>query len=233
LSLVIDGQTVRDTPWTPPAPPWRPWIGSSVLSPGLFAIRIPKSELAREAQELHAEWIKRAGHIAAVEQVETDAVEAIHVAHRAVLAEIERAASEGVVSTIGQALVATRDAAEAAAHPSLHRPHREAALDLATNAQECFGRFIEEHALSLLDELRPEAERVAAEYVKVKNAAEAQLGPLAAQSDRLRDAVRELLGRVEPFRDEDIPADPGLAPLPTAEAMERFHAHRNPQSAAV
>jgi hypothetical protein len=225
-SFVLDGTVVHSTPFQPPEKPWRAWIGASTLSPGIFPIRLPRSDIAREAQELHAEWIKRAGHVAAVEQVETDAVEAIHIAHRAVLAEVERAAGEGVVSTIGQDLVAKRDAAEAAAHPSLHRPHRQAALDLAINAQEAYGHFIEERALALLDELRPEAERVAAEYAKITAAAEAELRPLREQSARLRDSACELLGRVEPFRPEDIPADPTVAPLPTAGSLERYRAHR-------
>jgi hypothetical protein len=232
MSLVIDGQTVSQLPTAPPEK-WRPFVGASTLSPGIFPIRVPKSELAREAQDFHSDWIKRAAHVAAVEKVETDALEAIHVAHQAVLAEIDRAALEGTVSTITPDLIAKRDACEKAAHPSLHAPHRQAALDLATQAQENYRRFIDEHALQLLDELRPDAERVTAEYVKVTAAAEAQLIPLRQQSDRLREACRELLGRVEPFTDEDIPADPSLAPLPSAESLERFHAHHNPQSAAA
>ncbi len=192
---------------------WRPFHG------GVREFPLDgKSEIDRQGNALWQEIKRRRKHLAAVEQAARDAVQAVQVAHDAYVAEVERAAASGEISSIDAQLLAKRNAAEAEASPEVQNPRKHAAQALVDAAEHAYLEFIKAHGGELVEEIKPEAERVAAEYLKVQEECEAKLRPLRERHAQIRDAVTLFIGQNPGFSPSDLP-DPQQyhkPPLPEA-----------------
>lgn len=224
MAINVDVHDYNNTlPWGPPAEPWSSFQGG----PAQFPLN-GDSEIDGEAQRLWQAYWERVQHVATVEQGAKDATEAIHIAHSAYLAEVERAAEAGEVSTLDQELMAKRDACEKEVLSGVHEKRKRAAQDLAYHAEQDYLRFINDHAFDFVAEVEAEGVKVAAEYRKIHDETRKRLAPLEQRHQQIRAAVRFFVGDTEPFTLEDLPEDPGVPPLPTEESLQRYAAFHAP-----
>jgi len=200
-----------------PREPWRPFHG------GAKALPLTKTQHDREARELWDDVVKRQKHVQDVEQAAKDAVEAVQAAHRALEAEVKRAADAGEVSSLDAQLLQKREQLMAEAAPEIHEQRKRRAGEHYQQAEEDYLRFLAAHSLDFVAELTPEAKKVSEEYVRVYEEMAARLRPIERRYAEIRDAVTLALGGDSRFRPDDLPEpqDFRRPPLPSEESIER------------
>lgn len=208
---------------------WRPFHD------GPKALPLSATPLDKEAVALWQKVLNAREYVAQVQKAEQDLIQELQCVHAEYEAEMERAGQAGEVSTLGPELLAKRDQLEAQARSDLHPRQQSAAKNALEKAERTYLGFLADHTLEFLAEMAPEAEKVAAEYVKVSEEVNARLRPIEQRHRDLLNAVRVVVGNNEHFRPADLPAPTEYRqpPLPSAEAMARVLAAHDAHAARV
>lgn len=196
---------------------WRPFHN------GPRALLLSQTPLDKEAAGLWQKVLAAREHVAEVEKAEQQLVQDIQSVHAEYETEMERAGQAGEVSTRGPELLTKRDQLEAQAQSDLYPRQRNAAKNALEKAERTYLMFLADHTLEFLAELAPEAEKVAAEYIKVSKEINARLLPIEQRHRDLLNAARLVVGNNEHFHPDDLPAPTEYRepPLPSAEAITR------------
>jgi hypothetical protein len=210
----------HNTLWEPPVDPWRNFRGGA--SP--FPIVDGASDIDKRATTLWLAVERRRQNVAAVEQGQRDAQDAVALADDALQAELQRRAETGDSAATAQALYDKREACVAAANPELHNASKRTAEELAQQAVAEYLEFIDEHRWEFVAEIEDRAKKVAADWRRLNDETRKRLTPLEREHRELRSAVSFFLGNTEELTREDIPEDYAQPPLPTAHALARLEA---------
>jgi len=210
----------------------------------------PSSELQRELARLHAEVARyAAAHTQRVRDVTRDG-EAAREAKAALDAEIARGAREARPNADLEAdLALAYERAKAKATPEVHEPRVQLAYDAYISALGEYEGFVREHVEELVEELRSEAEEVAAEWQKAHEKARRLLDPVEEKHRQLHARVSVLAGYQQKIRRSLVPEGTtpfhpshfetlelltvpanayGTPPVPTPEAIAEYAAHVRP-----
>src|SRR6185437_7830195 len=147
----------------------------------------------------------RRAHVLAVEENRRDAEAAVITADQAYRAEVERAAEAGEVSPLDAELLAKREQLVTEAWPEIHNERKHAAEQLVSDAEAALFAFLGQNADALLDALRGEAEKVAREYIAVRDENAKRLRPLEERSASVRSAVQLVAGNDTRFWPDELP----------------------------
>lgn len=224
---MASAQAVIPVPPSAAPRPWRPFRGGAAP----FPVE-PTTPLAKEAAQLWQKIEAQLAHIETIEQARRDAHQALELATEAYEVEVNRAGRAGEVSTTDAALLATRERCREATNPTIYNDRARVAAEQLHALEWEYLRYIDDHALELVAELKDRAERVAAKYRKVIEEFNKRLAPIHQEHALLVDAVRFLIGNTCPFEGADIPTDFSEPPYPTAEALARYEALHNPEPPA-
>lgn len=219
-----------------------------------LVIKDPTSSAGKKLIELHAAAEEATRILHANQRAHRDAIDAVGVAQAALAAELDRGSRAGKQdSEVEIALVRKIEDSKIAADHMLHAQRIEAAVGRQNQAAEAVRQHIEFNILDLLDELRPEAERVTAELSEAREA----MAPFQAAYNEMAERVNSLTAAVHRFRQPPqqyqfstrqpvalntharwvLAADETSVPMPDAAVVEewdkRFHPERYDTPAAV
>jgi hypothetical protein len=134
-----------------------------------LVITEPTTEAGRELVRLHALAEEATRILHANQQAQRDSHLAVGVAEAALGAELDRGAQLGEQNTEAEvALVRKIEDCKIAADPSLHARRIASALQAQNQAVWSVRSHTERHVAELLDEIRPDAERVHAELTEAR-----------------------------------------------------------------
>jgi hypothetical protein len=206
----------------PPRNDWRPFNeGTSA-----FPIAEVKTDTHKKLRAAWDHWHDREEKARALQQARQEAVHAAEVAHIALQEELAVESESGQVGKSPQLKIAL-ESLIAAADPELWETRISGAENLAREAQYAYVVVLEEVKWELLEELRPEAEKVAEEYRKVQAEVNKRLLPIEQRHRSLAASANLLLGRTEPFTAVELEHF-GYAPFPSEEQFEQDERLVNP-----
>lgn len=207
----------------------------------------PKTAAGKELVKLHADAEEASRILHANQRAHREAIDAVGDARAALAAELDRGSRAGEQDSKAEvALVRKIEDANIAADQMLHAQRIEAAIGRQNQAAEAVRAHIERNIADLLDELRPDAERVTAELAEAR----AVMTPHLAAYNEIAERVNALTECVHRFRQGPpqnkwtagqpialntharwvIPSDETSVPMPDASVVEqwdrRFHPER-------
>lgn len=215
-----------------------------------FPFAEPASELQREAARLHAELKRYAeAHTERVHDVVRDR-DARDEAKAALDAELQREARDASPNEeLLNNLALGYERAKAKATPEVHGPRVQLAYDAYIEALAAYETFAKAHLEELLEELRPQADAVAAEWQKAHERARRLLDPVEEKHRGLHQRVSALSQYQQQIRRSrvpeghiawhpshtetltllSVPAEQfGTPPVPSPEAIAEYIAHVRP-----
>jgi hypothetical protein len=134
-----------------------------------LVITDPKSEAGEQLVVLHERAVEATRILRACEQAWRDATGAISVCQEALAAELDRGAQKGTQNRpLEVKLARAIEDAKIAADPVLHEPRIDAAATKQNAAVNEVRGHTQRFVADLLEELRPEAERVTAELAEAR-----------------------------------------------------------------
>lgn len=171
-----------------------------------FPFTEPATDLQREAGRLHAELVRfAAAHSERVQDVRNDG-KAVNVTKAALDAEIARGAREANPNaTLEAELALAWERAKAKATPEFHEPRVQLAYGAYIEALEAYEVFLRDHVDELVEELRPEAEAVAAEWHRANEKARKLLSPVEERHRELHQRVEALTSYQRTIRRSLVP----------------------------
>jgi len=182
-----------------------------------LVITDPTSDAGREVVERHVQATEATRILHACQQAQRDAYAAVRIAEGALAAELDRGAVAGEQNAKAEiALVRKIEDTRIAADPSLHAPRIAAATQRQANAVLALRSHTGRTIADLLDELRPEAERVTAEL----QAAREQLVPFERAYAETAARVATLTESVH--RGRRLPPQNKFSPIDTSQTVERW-----------
>jgi hypothetical protein len=189
------------------------------------------SKLGKEAARLWSAVERALAQQRKVDQLHAAAVRVAQEAHARYEAALARA-EQGEINEDAQTAHRKFERLLAEAEGEVHTARKTAAARALAEAEETYQRFLREHNLELIDEIRPSAESLAAEYEKLVDECEARLRPLRQRHGELRDACIQLIGADARFRPSDLPDGDRyhVPPVPSAEVIARVKDPPEPQS---
>ena len=207
-------------------PSWRPWSTTSTS-------RLPvkaTTPLVKDANRMLEGIEAKAKYIGELQASADEPKQQAQALSERIDAESAQARSENRLLAFDE-LVAQRGQLLALAE-ARERPIGDAEHELRALREE-HQAFIESNAMAIYAELESACENVAERYRTGHAEAHKRLAPIEQEWTELHTTVCDLLGRVEPFTQDDLPApdDYASAPLASAEAMERYHTLHTPQAA--
>jgi hypothetical protein len=214
---------------TPQQITWRPW-GTDVTT---LPFAKATTDAHREIAARYDEWRRRLGNIDRLSEAYQDARQTALLARQALEAEQAREVDTG---TIGQspAMKVKLQHAIAAADENRHYDRVKAAEQLAHQAHMDFVSSIDNAVPELLDELRPEADEVAADWHAAQPAIEelrkqidAITAPLHERHAAVQERVNAVIGRTPEFVPVEV--EPGVAPFPSEEQFAKREAFLHPE----
>jgi hypothetical protein len=212
----------------------------------------PTGPLQKEVTRLHADVARLAeAHGARQGDVHANVAEVHHLRDE-LSAEIERGAKAGAPDADREAeLALALEKAKATCTEEHHAPRIDAALRAYGDALRAFENHVREHLPELIEELRPEADRVAAEYQRANEQARALLEPIEAAHHAMQTRIGAVTQYQRKFRrslipdgqisthsshwatDEllSVPSGYGSPPIPTTDQLAAYTARLAPPAA--
>lgn len=189
-----------------------------------LVITDPTTDAGRELLELHAKAQEATRILHSCQRAQRDSQVAVATAQQALASELDRGAEAGEQSVKTEvALVRTIEDCKIASDPALHAPRIATATRRQNEAVLTLNSHIARNVADLLEELRPEAERITAELTDARE----RLHPFLLARDEIVRKVQELTfsihkGRMRApssrFADPDISHTRELWAVPTEEA---------------
>jgi hypothetical protein len=189
-----------------------------------------KSAEAIEARRLYDDVVAQEARIEQIKAEGVDAERRIAEANAKIDAEVQKDAdAQGDGSDVIQA-TADRYRELAALDPKVWKARLDAAKERLSVAQTNLRLHLDAHAIALVNELKPEAERVAKQRAAAHAQARKLLDPPEREHVEITKTIETLLGRTEPFEPADIPSHRfAEIPFPSAESLEAHRALVEPE----